>query len=54
VKLRCGGKYCREDGYLKPADRERLIAAYDDRAADCYAKVVIATLAPMLRTREKS
>jgi outer membrane protein assembly factor BamD len=27
-------------GYLKPAERERLIAAYDDRAADCYAKVV--------------
>jgi len=27
-------------GYLKPADRERLIAAYGDRAADCYAKVV--------------
>jgi outer membrane protein assembly factor BamD len=26
--------------YLKPADRERLIAAYDDRAADCYSKVV--------------
>jgi outer membrane protein assembly factor BamD len=27
-------------GYIKPAERERLIAAYDDRAADCYAKVV--------------
>lgn len=27
-------------GYIKAADRERLIAAYDDRAADCYAKVV--------------
>ena len=26
--------------YLKPAQRERLIASYDDRAADCYAKVV--------------
>jgi outer membrane protein assembly factor BamD len=25
---------------IKPADRERLIAAYDDRAADCYSKVV--------------
>ena len=25
---------------IKPAERERLIAAYDDRAADCYAKVV--------------
>jgi outer membrane protein assembly factor BamD len=27
-------------GYIKPAERERLIAAYDDRAADCYSKVV--------------
>jgi outer membrane protein assembly factor BamD len=27
-------------GYIKAAERERLIAAYDDRAADCYAKVV--------------
>ena len=26
--------------YLKPAQRERLIASYGDRAADCYAKVV--------------
>jgi outer membrane protein assembly factor BamD len=26
--------------YLKPAERERLIAAYDDRATDCYSKVV--------------
>jgi outer membrane protein assembly factor BamD len=26
--------------YLKPAQRERLIAAYGDRAADCYSKVV--------------
>jgi outer membrane protein assembly factor BamD len=26
--------------YLKPAQRERLIASYDDRAADCYSKVV--------------
>jgi outer membrane protein assembly factor BamD len=25
---------------IKPAERERLIAAYDDRAADCYSKVV--------------
>jgi outer membrane protein assembly factor BamD len=25
---------------IKAADRERLIAAYDDRAADCYSKVV--------------
>jgi outer membrane protein assembly factor BamD len=25
---------------INPAERERLIAAYDDRAADCYSKVV--------------
>jgi outer membrane protein assembly factor BamD len=25
---------------IKPADKERLIAAYGDRAADCYARVV--------------
>ena len=25
---------------IKPAERERLIAAYDDRAADCYSRVV--------------
>jgi outer membrane protein assembly factor BamD len=27
-------------GYIKPAERERLITAYEDRAADCYSKVV--------------
>jgi outer membrane protein assembly factor BamD len=27
-------------GYIKPAERERLVAAYEDRAADCYSKVV--------------
>jgi outer membrane protein assembly factor BamD len=27
-------------GYINAAERERLIAAYDDRAADCYSHVV--------------